>query len=213
MMRASDSLGDRIVLGVDGLLRTLAGQHHTGHASPAAALDSVALSEDDRRHAAGLMRVNHAGEVCAQALYVGQALTARGAAVRAVLEDAAREEEDHLAWCTERLVELDSAPSRLNALWFTASYALGATTGLLGDSVSLGLVAATEDQVCRHLERHLQSLPAEDERSRAILRQMHADESRHGTRALESGGAEFPRPVRALMTLVSGVMTRTSYYI
>jgi 3-demethoxyubiquinol 3-hydroxylase len=213
MIRHSDRIGDRLVLGADSFLRTLTGQHQAWRPSPALGHPPAALEEGERRHAAGLMRVNHAGEVCAQALYVGQSLTARTPEVRAVLEEAAREEEDHLAWCSERLSELDSEASRLDPLWFLASYALGAMTGLLGDRVSLGFVAATEEQVCQHLEQHLGTLPPRDERSRAILQQMHADESRHGTRALQSGGIEFPEPVKGAMTLASGIMTRTSYYV
>jgi 3-demethoxyubiquinol 3-hydroxylase len=213
MRRDLDRLGDRLVLGVDSLLRTLSGLHHGERPSPADALPDGELTARERRHVAGLMRVNHAGEVCAQALYVGQALTARSADVRAVLDDAAREEEDHLAWCRERLAELDARPSRLDPLWFAASYSLGVGAGLLGDRISLGFVAATEDQVCAHLERHLERLPDDDARSRAVLTQMHADEARHGTRAATAGGVAFPAPVKALMTLASGVMTRTSYYL
>ena len=159
------------------------------------------------------MRVNHSGEVCAQALYEGQALVARDARVRDALIAAAREEEDHLAWCGERLKELDSRPSLLNPLWYGMSFAIGAATGLMGDKVSLGFVAATEDQVCRHLDRHMHDLPADDERSRAIVSQMRDDEARHGTAALEAGGAEFPQSVKDAMTLVSGVMTATAYRV
>src|SRR5690606_10057919 len=146
------------------------------------------------RHAAGLMRVNHTGEICAQALYQGQALTARDPAVRGALLEAAAEEADHLAWCEERLAELRSGPSLLNPAFYALSYAMGAVTGLLGDKVSLGFVEATEDQVCRHLEGHLQTLPAEDARSREIVTRMREDEARHGSEALARGGVEFPRP-------------------
>jgi 3-demethoxyubiquinol 3-hydroxylase len=216
MERNLDALADRLVLGIDSFLRTLARTHHAQRPSPAEQLSDSepdVLTERERRHSAGLMRVNHAGEVCAQALYEGQSLTARDASVRRVLEDAASEEEDHLAWCAERLDELGSAPSVLDPLWFMASFSLGAAAGVLGDRVSLGFVAATEEQVCRHLERHLASLPPNDHRSRAVLQQMHADEARHGTQALAQGGAEFPTPVKAAMTLVSSVMTRSSYYV
>ncbi len=211
-MRQSSAL-DVLVLGADRFLRTLAGRHSPERASPGAGIDEANLSDAQRKHAAGLMRVNHAGEVCAQALYEGQALVARDEGVRAGLLQAAQEEEDHLAWCSERLTELHSRPSVLNPLWYGVSYALGAATGLLGDRVSLGFVAATEEQVCAHLERHLESLPGEDNRSRAVVEQMHADEARHRANALEGGGTPFPEPLKAAMTMVSAAMTKTSYRI
>ncbi len=210
---AAHSLLDFAVIAADRVLKTLAGQHVPERSSPAESIPSAALPEDQRAHAAGLMRVNHAGEVCAQALYEGQALVARDARVRDALLAAAREEEDHLAWCGERLRELDSRPSLLNPLWYGMSFALGAATGLMGDKISLGFVAATEDQVCRHLDRHMQDLPADDERSRAIVSQMRDDEARHGTAALEAGGTDFPQPVKDVMTIVSGVMTATAYRV
>jgi 3-demethoxyubiquinol 3-hydroxylase len=209
----ANSLLDLAVLAADRVLKTLAGQHVAERASPAQDVAAPPLDAERRAHAAGLMRVNHAGEVCAQALYEGQALVARDARVRGALLAAAREEEDHLAWCGERLQELDSRPSLLNPLWYGMSFALGAATGLLGDEVSLGFVAATEDQVCRHLDRHLRELPDEDARSRAIVERMRDDEARHGTAALDAGGAEFPQPVKDVMTLVSTVMTATSYRV
>jgi ubiquinone biosynthesis monooxygenase Coq7 len=210
---AGESFLDLAVLAADRVLQTLAGTRAAERPSPAQGVAAGDLAPQQREHAAGLMRVNHAGEICAQALYEGQALVARQPQVRHSLLAAAREEEDHLAWCGQRLEELDSAPSVLNPLWYGMSFALGAVTGLLGDKVSLGFVAATEDQVCRHLERHLHELPAADERSRAIVTQMHADEARHGTQALQAGGAEFPQPVKDVMTLISAVMTATSYRI
>jgi ubiquinone biosynthesis monooxygenase Coq7 len=210
---AKDSLLDAVVLAADRVLQTIAGAHRAERPSPAEPIVAATLDATQRNHAAGLMRVNHAGEVCAQALYEGQALVARDARVRGALQRAAREEEDHLAWCGERLRELDSRPSVLNPLWYGVSFALGAATGLLGDKVSLGFVAATEDQVCEHLARHLRELPADDARSRAIVTQMHSDEARHGTQALEAGGAAFPQPVKDAMTLVSKLMTATSYRI
>jgi ubiquinone biosynthesis monooxygenase Coq7 len=209
----ANSLLDLAVLAADRVLKTLAGQHVAERASPAQDVAAPLLDDDRRAHAAGLMRVNHAGEVCAQALYEGQALVARDTRVRSALLAAAREEEDHLAWCGERLQELDSRPSVLNPLWYGVSFALGAATGLLGDKVSLGFVAATEDQVCKHLDRHLRELPDDDARSRAIVEQMRDDEARHGTAALDAGGAEFPQPVKDVMTLVSTVMTATSYRV
>jgi 3-demethoxyubiquinol 3-hydroxylase len=210
-MTPKDSLLDLVVLAADRVLRTLAGQNPAERASPALPVAPAVLTAEQQTHAAGLMRVNHAGEVCAQALYEGQALVARDDKVRRELLAAAREEEDHLAWCGERLQELDSRPSLLNPLWYGMSFALGTVTGLMGDRISLGFVAATEDQVCQHLEQHLRDLPADDERSRAIVAQMHVDEARHGTHALEAGGAEFPQPVKDVMTLLSRVMTATAY--
>ena len=207
------ALIDDLILGVDGALHTLAGAVHANRANPAAHTEDAHLGPDERRHSAGLMRVNHTGEICAQALYEGQALTARDARTREALKTAAREETDHLVWCEERLQELDSRPSVLNPLFYAASYALGAATGLMGDRVSLGFVEATEDQVCRHLESHLESLPEQDERSRRIVAQMHDDEARHGAAALEAGGVEFPAPVKEAMSLASRLMTDTTYRI
>jgi ubiquinone biosynthesis monooxygenase Coq7 len=157
------------------------------------------------------MRVNHAGEVCAQALYQGQALTAKLPAVREEMEHAADEEIDHLAWCQERLQQLDSHPSLLNPLWYGLSFGIGAAAGKISDRISLGFVAATEDQVCKHLEDHLQRLPEQDERSRAVVEQMLVDEEKHAHSALNAGGMRFPAPVKGLMTLVSKAMTKTSY--
>ena len=202
---------DAVVFGIDRMLRTLAGHRSPTRASPADGVPEAALDDAARGHAAGLMRVNHAGEVCAQALYEGQALVARDPRVRASLLEAAREEEDHLAWCSDRLDALGSRPSVLNPLWYGLSFAMGAVTGLLGDKLSLGFVAATEDRVCKHLERHLDALPADDARSRAVVEQMHEDEARHGTKALEAGGVDFPAPVKDAMALVSRLMTETSY--
>jgi 3-demethoxyubiquinol 3-hydroxylase len=210
---ASNSLLDVAVIAADRVLRTLAGRHHAQRNSPAVAIADAPLDADQTAHAAGLMRVNYAGEICAQALYEGQALVARDARVRNALIAAARDEEDHLAWCGERLAELDSRPSVLNPLWYGMSFVLGAATGLMGDKISLGFVAATEDQVCRHLDKHLRELPVDDARSRAIVAQMRDDESRHGNAALDAGGAEFPQPVKDAMTLVSGVMTGTAYRV
>jgi ubiquinone biosynthesis monooxygenase Coq7 len=208
---ANPSFVDTVVLGVDRVLKTLARRPRAERPSPGREVEDVSLSETDTRHAAGLMRVNHTGEVCAQALYEGQALVARDGRVKASLLDAAREEEDHLAWCDERLDQLDSKPSVLNPLWYGLSYVLGTATGLMGDKISLGFVAATEDQVCKHLESHLEELPVDDARSRVIVEQMHADEARHGTDARRAGGVEFPQPVKDVMTLISRLMTQTSY--
>ncbi len=210
---------DHAILQADQLLRSLSGVGPTARRpSPAQALPPAAstdaeLTPEERRHAAGLMRVNHTGEICAQALYQGQALTARDPAVRRTLTHAAREEEDHLAWCAERLAELKADPSRLNPVFYGLSYGMGVLAGMAGDRVSLGFIHATEDQVVAHLDRHRESLPERDLRSRAIVERMREDESRHGEEALEAGGQTFPEPVRRLMTAVSRLMTATAYRI
>ena len=195
----------------DRALRALTGGDIADRPAPEA--EEGSLSESERKHAAGLMRVNHAGEICAQALYEGQALTARDPEVREALRTAAAEENDHLAWCRDRLEELDGRPSVLDPVFYAASFALGAAVGVLGDKVSLGFVEATEDQVKRHLDRHIADLPDGDERSRAILAEMRADETRHGENAKREGGVEFPEPVREAMTLASKLMTESAYRI
>ena len=192
-------------------LRTLAGVGTP--ASPAPDAPEGDLTEAERAHAAGLMRVNHTGEVCAQALYEGQALTARRDEVRDALEQAAAEEVDHLAWCRRRLDELDARPSVLDPLFYAASFLVGAAAGAMGDRVSLGFVEATEDQVVRHLDRHLADLPEGDARSRAIVEEMRADEARHGVNALRAGGRTFPDGVKQAMTVVSRIMTESTYRI
>ena len=191
-------------------LRTVAGGGAASRPNPAGDAES-ALTEDERRHAAGLMRVNHCGEVCAQALYEGQALTASDPQVRGKLVAAALEEQDHLAWCRERLDELGSRPSRLDPLFYAASYALGAAVGRFGDRASLGFVEATEDQVGRHLAQHLVRLPSGDSRSRAILAALREDEARHSDDARRAGAAVFPRPLKRAMGVASKVMTATTY--
>ena len=192
-------------------LRTLAGVGTPG--SPAPDAPEGDLTEAERSHAAGLMRVNHTGEVCAQALYEGQAMTARRDEVRDALEQAAAEEVDHLAWCRQRLDELDARPSVLDPLFYAASFLVGAAAGAMGDRVSLGFVEATEDQVVRHLDRHLADLPEGDARSRAIVEEMRADEARHGVNALRAGGRTFPDGVKQAMTVVSRIMTESTYRI
>lgn len=171
------------------------------------------LSDRQRKQAAGLMRVNHSGEVCAQALYRGQALTAKLENTRGDMEAAANEELEHLSWCEQRLDELESRTSALNPLWYAASFGLGAVAGLVSDRLSLGFVAATEDQVCRHLKSHLEKLPADDRASRAVVEQMLEDEAVHASNARAAGGQEFPEPVKLLMTGVSKFMTRSSYFL
>lgn len=203
---------DRALLQADAALRTLlpfSGQ--PTRPSPALPRDEVALDESEAKHVCGLMRINHTGEVCAQALYQGQALTARLPQVRSAMEQAADEEIDHLAWCEQRIRELGGRPSLLNPLFYGLSFGIGATAGLISDRVSLGFVAATEDQVVKHLDEHLAQLPHGDQRSQAILEQMRADELQHATAALDAGGLRFPAPVKAGMSLLSKVMTKATY--
>jgi ubiquinone biosynthesis monooxygenase Coq7 len=208
------SLVDRLIGEADTVLRTLSNRgNQAARPSPAAGHSETELNEGQRKHVAGLMRVNHTGEVCAQALYQGQALTARLPTVREEMDHAAEEEVDHLVWCEERLRQLDSRPSLFNPAWYGLSFAIGAVAGAVGDKVSLGFVAATEERVCNHLKDHLKQLPEDDRKSRLILQQMLEDEERHGENALEAGGTDFPRPVKDAMTVVSGVMTKTSYWV
>jgi len=198
----------------DAALRTLlpfSGQ--PSRPSPALLKTETELSESETRHVAGLMRINHTGEVCAQALYQGQALTARLPQVRQAMEQAADEEIDHLAWCEQRIRQLGSHTSVLNPIFYGLSFGIGASAGLISDRISLGFVAATEDQVCKHLDDHLGQLPAGDEKSRAILEQMRDDEAQHSTAAIEAGGLRFPAPVKFGMSLVSKVMTQATYRI
>lgn len=170
------------------------------------------MDSKEREHAMRLMRVNHAGEVAAQALYHGQAVTAKLPEVRAEMQHAADEENDHLAWCEERVQQLGGNVSALQPLWYASSFAMGALAGALGDKWSLGFVAETEKQVVKHLEAHEQELPAGDTKTRAILQQMKIDEAEHGEKALEAGGATLPEPVQLMMSIVSKVMTKTAYW-
>lgn len=214
MSHRSETPADRLIAEFDQALRTLLGRPEvTGRADPAAGIEDAALEPEERRLVSGLLRVDHAGEVCAQALYQGQALTARRATVGDHLRQAAREENDHLDWCARRLQELGARPSRLNPLWYAGSLAIGALAGLAGDRWSLGFVAETERQVEAHLDGHLDRLPSADHRSRAILQQMRHDEAHHATVALESGAAPLPTPVRGLMALASRAMTATAYWV
>ena len=208
------SLIDRLISEADTVLRTMTSEGHTAaRPSPSEGHDDTELSSQERRHVAGLMRVNHTGEVCAQALYQGQALTAKLPTVREEMQQAAEEEVDHLVWCEQRLRELDSHTSYLNPAWYGLSFALGAVAGAIGDKVSLGFVAATEERVCSHLKEHLQQLPEEDRKSQLILQQMLEDEQRHGENALQAGGTDFPPPVKDAMSAVAKVMTRSSYLL
>ena len=203
---------DQFIVQADQALRTVVGSAPTPQrGSPAQGTAEGDLSEQQRKHAAGLMRVNHAGEICAQALYQGQALTAKLPEVGQQMEEAAAEEIDHLAWCEERIDQLDGRTSLLNPVWYAASFGLGAVAGLISDKLSLGFVAATEEQVCSHLQEHLDQLPEEDYKSRAVIEQMLEDEKHHAESALDAGGYPFPKPVKKLMTLVSGAMTASSY--
>lgn len=204
---------DRLIARADGALRVLAGVAEPARPSPAAAVPEATLDATERRHVAGLMRVNHAGEICAQALYEGQALAAEDPRVRNALHAAAAEERDHLLWCRQRLRELDASPSLFDPLWYAGSFALGAAVGLLGDRSSLGFVEATEDRVVQHLAGHEAVLPPQDARSRAVLAQMRADEQRHGDEALAAGGVLLPEPVKRLMALTAKLMTTISYRI
>jgi ubiquinone biosynthesis monooxygenase Coq7 len=205
---------DQLIDQLDTGLRTAFGSApQPNRASPATKIEESDLSEQERQHSIGLMRVNHAGEICAQALYQGQALTAKLPEVSEQMKEAADEEVDHLAWCEQRITELGGKTSALNPLWYAMSFTLGASAGLVSDKLSLGFVAATEDQVCQHLQKHLKQLPAEDNKSRGIVEQMLVDEQQHAQSALAAGGQRFPKPVKQLMTLVSTVMTKSSYQV
>ena len=202
---------DRLLGDAQRALETVLGAPPAQRANPAASEAEIVLEEDERRHAAGLMRINHVGEVCAQALYCGQAAVARDEATRAHLLEAAQEETDHLAWCNQRLQELDSRPSLLNPLWYAGSYAIGALAGVRGDGWNLGFVVETERQVEAHIDEHLQSLPPADGRSRAILQVMKADEARHAANAENAGARILPQPVPLLMATASRLMKTVAY--
>ena len=205
---------DRILVEIERALATaLDAKVDARRGSPAAGIAEGALDEGERRHAAGLMRVNHTGEVCAQALYSGQAAVARDEATRARLLHAAAEETDHLAWCGERLEALASRPSLFNPLWYAGSFAIGAVAAIVSDKVSLGFVVETERQVEAHLGEHREKLPEPDAASRAVVAQMQVDEARHRTMAKEAGGIELPSPIPALMRFASGVMKAVAYRI
>lgn len=204
---------DRLLIGADNALRTVLAQPIAASKNPAQGIPETSLNESEKRHVTGLMRVNHTGEIAAQALYQGQAVGARDSRIAERMAHAAHEEEEHLAWCQTRLTELGSRPSLLTPLWYLGSFAIGAAAGAAGDKWSLGFVVETERQVMEHLDGHLRSLPAADRRSRAVLDQMHKDESAHATTALRAGAAELPAPVKLLMRLTSKVMTKTAYWV
>jgi ubiquinone biosynthesis monooxygenase Coq7 len=204
---------DRLISSVGQALRTLTADSRASRPNPGSEVPLPVLDEAETRHVAGLMRVNHSGEIAAQALYRGQSLLARDAATRASLLDAAREEQDHLAWCEARLGELQARPSHLNAFWYAGSFAIGVAAAALSDRISLGFIAETERQVEGHLAEHLQKLPAADERSRRILEVMKDDEVRHGQAAINAGGAPLPAFISFAMRMTARVMTRTAYWI
>ena len=205
---------DHFIGHVDNALRTLSPQAATAHReSPAKGISEASLNDQEKQHAAGLMRINHTGEVCAQGLYQGQSLTAKLPNIRQSMIEAAEEEIDHLVWCEQRLTDLNSRTSLLNPAFYALSYSVGALAGALGDKWSLGFVAATENQVCKHLEEHLEGLPEQDQRSKAILNLMHEDELKHASVALDAGGVVFPGWFQKGMTVMSKVMTKSTYRI
>ena len=213
-MERNYSKVDRLIASIDEALRISTGEAPAAlRENPAGDITAVELGEEDRRHVAGLMRINHTGEICAQALYAGQAATARNDASREAMQMAADEEIDHLSWCEDRLKELDSHPSILNPFWYAGSFAIGAIAGIAGDDWSLGFVKETENQVEAHLEDHLERLPEGDARSQAILDQMKEDEAKHARMAEDAGARELPPPVRRAMTFTADLMKSLVYRI
>ena len=204
---------DSLIVQFDKALRTVFADAVSRRPYPDAGLEEAEMDEAEKRRAAGLMRVNHSGEVCAQALFQGQALTARNPEAATALADAGDEEIGDLAWCVRRVEGLGSRNGVLNALWYTGSFGLGVLAGALGDKGTLGFLAETEHQVGGHLDGHLERLPEQDAKSRAVVEQMKADEVRHAETALAHGGADLPMPVKLAMKLASRVMTRTAYYL
>ena len=206
---------DKLIGEFDRGLRSLTGVTRTARPYPGAAFeqDDAALTPEERQHAGALMRINHVGEVCAQALYQAQKLATRSEKLKQAFEVAAKEEEDHLAWTAARMESLGARPSLLNPLWYAGSLTIGFIAGRLGDRVNLGFMAETERQVERHLDSHLESLPVGDTASRAVVEQMRTDEMKHARSAMEAGGAELPFPVTAAMRTMAKVMTRTAYHV
>ena len=204
---------DKILISANNALRTVvAPAGLTVRRNPATDIEDAELDARQKKHAAGLMRVNHAGEIAAQALYQGHAAVARDAELRTQMKKAANEEFDHLSWCEERIHELGSETSRLSPLWYAGAYAIGAASGVVGDKWSLGFIAETEKQVCDHLETHLEHLPKDDAKCRAIVEQMRDEEAEHGESAIEAGAARLPRPVVHLMRATAKIMTKTAYW-
>jgi ubiquinone biosynthesis monooxygenase Coq7 len=205
---------DRLLASANNALRTVATPAgHSARANPAANIIDAELNDSQKRHAAGLMRINHAGEVAAQALYRGHATVARDKEIEGKMQRAADEEFDHLAWCEQRIHELGEDVSKLSPFWYAGAYAIGAASGILGDKWSLGFIAETERQVCAHLDNHLDSLPPEDVKSRAIVEQMRDEEEEHGDNAIDAGAADLPAPVKRLMRMTAKVMTKTAYWV
>jgi ubiquinone biosynthesis monooxygenase Coq7 len=204
---------DRLIIEFDKALKTVSASAQSSRPFPDANTLEQPLSAEQKRHAAALMRINHCGEVCAQALYNGQALTAQNPDTVKALQQASQEETEHLAWCEQRIQQLGGRTSLLNPLWYAGSFALGAVAGALGDRWNLGFLAETEHQVGKHLQHHLNILPEQDLKSRAILQQMQQDEAQHAETALALGGATLPAPVKGVMQMMSKVMTKTTYYL
>jgi len=205
---------DKLLIGANNALRTVAtSAGRPARSNPAETVADADLDAEQKRHAAGLMRVNHAGEIAAQALYQGHATVARDRNIEEQMQRAADEEFDHLAWCEQRIHELGYQPSRLSPLWYAGAYAIGAASGVLGDKWSLGFIAETEKQVCSHLDSHLVQLPEKDEKSRAIVKQMRDEEEEHGENAIDAGAAILPRPIIRLMRVTAKVMTKTAYWV
>jgi len=205
---------DKLICGADSALRTVAApSSNTARPNPASNIPDNSLTDAEKAHAAGLMRVNHAGEVAAQGLYQGHAAVARDPSIEKQMTDAAEEELDHLGWCEQRLRELGSRPSILSPIWYGGAFAIGAGSGILGDKWSLGFIEETERQVSAHLTSHLDKLPADDAKSRAIVRQMRDEEEQHGANAADAGAADLPAPIRKLMTLTAKIMTGAAYRI
>ena len=204
---------DHLIITLDNAVRTLHGIHNNGRPDPAAGISQAELSDSERRHAAGLMRVDHTGEICAQALYHGQAFATKDNHIRRYMLHAAAEEADHLNWCKRRLDELESHTSMLNPLWYAGSFVIGAAAGAAGNGWNLGFVAETERQVKSHLDKHLQELPRQDERSRVILQKIREEEVQHADNAIHAGGKPLPETIKRAMKLISGVMTTTAYRI
>jgi len=214
MSNITISFLDQFCLSIDTALRTLSGHAKTSERpNPAEKIKEAELTDTEKKHIAGLMRVNHCGEVCAQALYQGQALTAKLPNVRQSMEQAAIEENDHLQWCRNRVQEMNQKTSILDPIYYAGSFALGAIAGISGDKWSLGFVAETEKQVVKHLQSHSQQLPENDDKTRQILETMEQDERQHATNALDAGGADLPQPIKSMMRFTSKIMTHTTYYI
>ena len=204
---------DKLIIEFDKGLKTLTASAHSVRPHPDENIQETDLSAEEKRHALGLMRINHCGEVCAQALYNGQSLTAKNPQIVEALQQASKEETEHLAWCEKRIHTLGGHTSLLNPLWYAGSFTLGAIAGAIGDKWNLGFLAETEHQVGAHLDKHLHELPANDEKSRAILEQMKTDEAQHADTAISLGGAELPAPIKSAMKQMSKVMTSTTYYL